>query len=55
MTTFTRWSDIRDEHIERVGREEFAAGKQAMPDETRRWRLAETSANAIPRWSGSGG
>ena len=39
--TFTRWSDIRDEHIERVGREEFEAGKEQMLAEARGWRLAE--------------
>ena len=25
--TFARWSDIRDEHVERVGQQEFDAGK----------------------------
>lgn len=37
----TKWSDIRDEHIERVGRDEFEAGKQQMLAEARGWRLAE--------------
>jgi hypothetical protein len=37
----TKWSDIRDEHIERVGREEFEAGKEQMLAEARGWRLAE--------------
>jgi len=39
--TFTRWSDIRDEHIERIGREEFDAGKEQMLAEARGWRLAK--------------
>jgi DNA-binding XRE family transcriptional regulator len=39
--TFTKWSDIRDEHIERVGQEEFEAGKEQMLAEGRGWRLAE--------------
>ena len=38
--TFTRWSDIRDEHIERAGPEEFEAGKEQMLAEARGWRLA---------------
>jgi hypothetical protein len=37
----TRWSDLRDEHIERVGRPEFEAGKEQMLAEARGWRLAE--------------
>ena len=37
----TKWSEIRDEHIERVGREEFEAGKEQMLAEARGWRLAE--------------
>jgi hypothetical protein len=37
--TFTRWSDIRDEHVERIGREEFDAGKEQM--------LAEARAGAL--------
>jgi DNA-binding XRE family transcriptional regulator len=37
----TRWSDIREEHIERIGQEEFEAGKQRMLAEVRGWRLAE--------------
>jgi DNA-binding XRE family transcriptional regulator len=36
-----KWSDIRDEHIGRVGREQFEAGKEQMPAEARGWRLAE--------------
>jgi hypothetical protein len=28
--TFTRWSDIRDEHMERVGQEEFEAGQEQI-------------------------
>ena len=39
--TFTKWSDIRDEHIERIGREDFEAGKEQMLAEVRGWRLAE--------------
>jgi len=39
--TFTKWSQIRDEQIERVGREEFEAGKEQMLAEARGWRLAE--------------
>ncbi|HTP15510.1 MAG TPA: hypothetical protein VMK13_06695 [Streptosporangiaceae bacterium] len=27
---FTKWSQIRDEQIERIGREEFEAGKEQM-------------------------
>jgi DNA-binding XRE family transcriptional regulator len=38
---FTRWSGIRDEHIVRVGQEEFEAGKEQMLAEARGWRLAE--------------
>lgn len=33
--------DIRDEHLERIGREEFEAGKEQMLAEARGWRLAE--------------
>jgi DNA-binding XRE family transcriptional regulator len=39
--TFTKWSDIRDEQIERIGREEFEAGKEQMLAEAPGWRLAE--------------
>jgi DNA-binding transcriptional regulator LsrR (DeoR family) len=39
--TFTKWSQIRDEQIERIGREEFEAGKEQMLAEARGWRLAE--------------
>lgn len=39
--TFAKWSDIRSEHIERVGAEEFEAGKEEMLAEARGWRLAE--------------
>ena len=39
--TFTKWSQIRDEQIKRVGREEFEAGKEQMLAEARGWRLAE--------------
>jgi DNA-binding XRE family transcriptional regulator len=39
--TFTRWSDNRDEHVERVGQQEFDAGKEQMLAEARGWRLAE--------------
>jgi DNA-binding XRE family transcriptional regulator len=35
-----RWSGIREEH-ERIGREEFEAGKEQMLAEVRGWRLAE--------------
>ena len=38
---FTKWSDIRGEHIERIGQEEFEAGKEQMLAEARGWRLAE--------------
>jgi DNA-binding XRE family transcriptional regulator len=38
---YTKWSDIRDEHIERIGRQEFEAGKEQMLAEARGWRLAE--------------
>ena len=38
---FTKWSDIRDEHIERIGAGEFEAGKEQMLAEARGWRLAE--------------
>ena len=37
---FTRWSDIRDQQIERIGREDFEAGKDQMLAEARGWRLA---------------
>jgi len=37
----TRWSDIREEHIERIGRDELEVGKQQMLAEARGWRLAE--------------
>ena len=36
-----RWSDIREEQIEWIGREEFEAGKERMLAEARGWRLAE--------------
>jgi DNA-binding XRE family transcriptional regulator len=36
-----KWSDIRNEHIERIGREDFEAGKEQMLAEARGWRLAE--------------
>jgi DNA-binding XRE family transcriptional regulator len=39
--TFAKWSDIRDEEIERIGRDDFEAGKQQMLAEARGWRLAE--------------
>jgi hypothetical protein len=39
--TFTKWSQIRDEQIERIGREEFEAGKEQMLAEPRGWRLAD--------------
>jgi len=39
--TFTKWSQIRDEQIERIGREEFETGKEQMLAEARGWRLAE--------------
>jgi DNA-binding XRE family transcriptional regulator len=39
--TYTKWSQIRDEQIERIGREEFEAGKEQMLAEARGWRLAE--------------
>lgn len=39
--TFTKWSQIRDEQIERIGRKEFEAGKEQMLAEARGWRLAE--------------
>ena len=39
--TSTKWSQIRDEQIERIGREEFEAGKEQMLAEARGWRLAE--------------
>jgi len=39
--TFMKWSQIRDEQIERIGREEFEAGKEQMLAEARGWRLAE--------------
>jgi hypothetical protein len=38
--TFTKWSQIRDEQIEQIGREEFEAGKGQMLAEARGWRLA---------------
>ncbi len=37
----TRWSDIREEQIERVGREEFEGGKEQMLAGARGWRLAD--------------
>ena len=41
MMAHTRWADIREEHIERIGREDFEAGKEQMLAEARGWRLAE--------------
>lgn len=41
MMAHARWSDIREEHIERIGRGEFEAGKEQMLAEARGWRLAE--------------
>jgi DNA-binding transcriptional regulator YiaG len=35
------WADIRDEHIERIGSEEFAAGKTALLERVRAARLQE--------------
>jgi DNA-binding XRE family transcriptional regulator len=37
----TKWSDMRDEQIERIGQENFEAGKEQMLAEGRGWRLAE--------------
>jgi DNA-binding XRE family transcriptional regulator len=37
----TKWSDIRDEQIDRIGQENFEAGKEQMLAEVRGWRLAE--------------
>lgn len=37
----TRWSDMREEHIQRIGRDDFDAGKQRMLAEARGWKLAE--------------
>ena len=37
----TKWSNIRDEHIDRIGQENFEAGKEQMLAEARGWRLAE--------------
>ena len=54
---------IRDEQIERIGREGFEAGKQQMLAEARGWRLAEirrrrglTQAQVAPRmaWARAG-
>jgi DNA-binding XRE family transcriptional regulator len=39
--TFAKWSDIREEQIERIGRDKFEAGKEQMLAEARGWRLAE--------------
>jgi DNA-binding XRE family transcriptional regulator len=39
--TFAKWSQIRDEQIARIGREDFEAGKEQMLAEARGWRLAE--------------
>jgi DNA-binding XRE family transcriptional regulator len=39
--TSTKWSDIRDGHIERIGAEEFEVGKEQMLAEAHGWRLAE--------------
>jgi len=41
MMAHTRWSDIREEHIDRIGRGEFEVGKEQMLAEARGWRLAE--------------
>lgn len=38
---YSKWSDIREEHINRIGRDEFEAGKEEMLAELRGWRLAE--------------
>jgi hypothetical protein len=38
---FTKWSQIRDEQIERIGCEEFEAGKEQLLVQARGWRLAE--------------
>jgi DNA-binding XRE family transcriptional regulator len=38
---YAKWSDIREEHINRIGRDEFEAGKEEMLAEVRGWRLAE--------------
>ena len=37
----TRWSDIREERIERIGREKFEAAKERMLAAAQGWRLAE--------------
>ena len=39
--SLTRWSEIRGQHIERIGAGEFEAGKEQMLAEARGWRLAE--------------
>jgi DNA-binding XRE family transcriptional regulator len=41
MMAHTRWSDLREEHIERIGLGDFEAGKEQMLAEARGWRLAE--------------
>lgn len=41
MTKFTKWSDIRGEHIERIGAEQFEAGKKQALAEMYGWQLAE--------------
>ncbi len=41
VIVYTKWSDIRREHIERIGRAEFEAGKKRM--------LAEVCVNPVLR------
>ena len=48
----SKWSDIRHEHIERIGREEFEAGNEEMLAEARGWRLAEIRRRAMC-WTGT--
>ncbi|HEX9553728.1 MAG TPA: hypothetical protein VF983_11030 [Streptosporangiaceae bacterium] len=50
----SKWSDIRDEHIERIGREEFEAGKEAMLAEARGWRRFPAAAASPKRRSPRG-
>ena len=52
---YAKWSDIREEHIDRIGKDEFDAGKEEMLAEVRGWRTGRDQASLrLHAGSGSG-
>jgi hypothetical protein len=51
---YAKWSDIREEHIDRIGKDEFDAGKEEMLAEVRGWRTGRDQAS-LRLHAGSGG